>query len=228
MSAVLLNLKEETFCQELARGVTFRRAAINAGYVVNASISHTAGRLVRQGHIQARVREIMATQFEQANITAARVKRELARIAFADIRDLYDDAGNLIPPNLLDDDTAALVSRIDVETRWEGRGDAAEPVTTKKIRLHDKMAALSILARHFKLVGEETEGVNALANALADRLKAARRRVDNVEDVEIIEPAGLPAPNAGETDVLVGPQQTQQPQAVAQAVEGERDDERLW
>ncbi len=36
---------------------------------------------------------------------------------------------------------------------------------------------MTLLAKHYKIVGDEGDGVNALASALADRLKMARNRV---------------------------------------------------
>ena len=50
-------------------------------------------------------------------------------------------------------------------------------VQTAKIKRYDKNPALSILARHFKIVDNEGDGLNALANVLAERLQDARRRV---------------------------------------------------
>ena len=70
-----------------------------------------------------------------------------------------------------------------------GWGFDAPPTTVVKIRRHDKMAALKILAQHFKIIGEDNDGVNQLANALADRLNAAKKRILTAEDAVIIEPA---------------------------------------
>jgi phage terminase small subunit len=129
---------------------------------------------------------------QAANITAQRVMQELGRIAFSDIRRVFTSTGDLKPIHELDDDTAAAIASVDSETRREGRGEDATPVTTKKVRTVDKMAALSLLAKHFKIVGDEGDGVNALASALADRLDRAHRRVnagmDAVEDAVMVQP----------------------------------------
>ena len=62
------------------------------------------------------------------------------------------------------------------------------------------MPALTLFAKHFKLVDTEGEGVNALAAALADRLQAGRRRAygappprhsPDVEDARIITPTPI-------------------------------------
>lgn len=180
----------------------FAHAYVNNGYnrtlALQAISSHllsskpnpTLGHYyVHRPEVQARVRELTDQIHAAGHITAQRVMQELGRLSFGDVRDIYDDEGNLIPPHLWSADVAARVASIDVETKWEGRGDEAVPVTVRKIRFYDKVAPLTLLAKHFKLVGEEGDGVNALASALADRLRSARRRrhvepQDDVVDAE--------------------------------------------
>lgn len=187
--------QHEAFCQEYARTRHIHKAARAAGLPPHRTSPTALNRLLRYPQIARRVQEIIGVAMESTGVTAERVMQELGRIAFADVRDLYDRDGRLLEPHELDDDTAATISGIDVETRYEGKGDAAVPATTKKIRRVDKMAALNVLAKHFKIVGEEGDGVNALASALADRLNKAKRRMNtDVEDAHIIKPAALPEP----------------------------------
>ena len=58
----------------------------------------------------------------------------------------FAEDGSLRHITDLDDDTAATISAIDVELKREGPD--APPTTVVKIRRHDKMAALKILAQH--------------------------------------------------------------------------------
>jgi hypothetical protein len=124
----------------------------------------------------------------RAEITPERVMMELARIAFFDPRELYDANGDLLPPHKLTDDAAAAVAGLKVETRMVGRGDDAVPWLTKDYKIASKMEALGILARHYKLVGNDADGMDALANALAARLDSARRRdqLREIVDVEVV------------------------------------------
>ena len=131
-----------------------------------------------------------------ADVTAQRVMLELARVAFSDIRKIVDPVtGNLVPIQDLDIDTAAGISGIDVETRYEKDGESVTRVAVAKVRRYDKTPALAILARHFKIIGDDdASGVNALANALADRLKLARERTralpganQEISDARIIQ-----------------------------------------
>lgn len=202
--------------------------------------------LLKKGDVVARVQEIWGEQFAAAEITPAMVMQELRRVAFQDIRPIFDANGNLKPVYLLDDDTAATISAVDVEVRWEGKGEDAVPITTRKVRRVDKMAALGILAKHFKIVGDDNEGVNALASALADRLKAGRMRrfaQQNAEATDATYPAraadatSLPAlPEPVEPidmtdprimEATAAPQDTYRPRIAPRHTE-EQEDERLW
>jgi phage terminase small subunit len=191
--------KREAFALAYAETRNGPLALLRAGY--SPGVKHYS--LSSAKDITARIQELWETQFAEANITPERVMKELERIAFQDIRPIFDSEGNLKPMHQLDDDVAATIASVDVETRWEGKGEDAVPVYTKKVRRVDKMAALGILARHFKIVGDDNEGVNALASALADRLKAARGRafgqspaqpVTDITDAVEVLPAALPTP----------------------------------
>jgi phage terminase small subunit len=177
----LENTNHEAFAQHYA----MNGHATAAGLSIGVMHKSKAWAIRHRKEVDARIHELVEQRFSKANITAERTMKELARIAFADIRDLYDEQGDLLPVHMLSDDVAATVSRIEVEIAAKeqiGEDEDGNPtrkrtmVVTKKIRQSDKMAALALLARHFKIVGDEGDGMNALANALADRLKSARRR----------------------------------------------------
>jgi phage terminase small subunit len=138
---------------------------------------------INNRQVQVRAQELIRTKFERRNITGDRVMTELARLAFASAKDMFDpQTGKMLEIHEMDDDTAATIVGFDVEERFEGRGDAATPYTVKKVKRGDKLGALSLLAKHFKLVSDN-DGVNALAGALADRLNAAKKRVQPLDDV---------------------------------------------
>ena len=162
--------------------------------------------LVKRPEILARIQELNDAKLKAADVTAARVMLELARVGFADIRNIFDDNGALRGVHELDIDAAATIAGVEVETRTERDGweiDLATgektpryiSVRTTKIKRYDKNPALLTLAKHFKIIGDENEGVNALASALAERLKAARQRSD-LPMVERVAPPPIPAPIA--------------------------------
>jgi len=175
--------RHEAFCRHYVRCWHAETAAAAVGLS-----PRTGGLLLADNRIQARIRAINEAMLKAADITAQRVMLELARVAFGDIRGIVDESGRLKPVRELDDDTAATIAGIDIETRFERDGTETDLATgeekprfvavqTAKVKRYDKNPALSILARHFKIVDNEGDGLNALANVLADRLQEARRRV---------------------------------------------------
>jgi phage terminase small subunit len=193
----LRNNEHEAF----ARHYVHLHNAAKAGAMVGYSKSTADALISRYPTVAARVAELTDMLLKKTDITAERVMLELGRVAFSDLRKIVDDDGRLLPLKDLDADTAAAIAGIEVESRTEvvkgldlATGEPVTrmtPVVTTKIKRSDKVAALNILAKHFKLVGDEGDGVNALASALADRLQSARRRVidstERIEDARLIE-----------------------------------------
>lgn len=179
----LSNERHELFCLKFLK----HRNATRAGREVGGQ-ERTGEFLIARPDIQKRIRELTERMLTNADITAQRVMLELARVAFADVREAFDEQGALLPVHEMGNDAAAVIVGIEHETRFERTTEidlaTGEPVKrrievrTAKIKRANKDAALGLLAKHFKIVGDEGDGVNALASALADRLKTARKRSD--------------------------------------------------
>lgn len=135
--------------------------------------SRTTQNLMLDPRVQKKAKEMVITRFERANISADRVMTEIARLAFSNAKDLFDDKGRLLGIHEMSDDAAATIVGFDVEERETRDGT---PYTVKKVKRGDKLGALTLLAKHFKLVNDN-EGINAYAQSLADRLNAAKKRV---------------------------------------------------
>lgn len=186
----LTNARHEAFARGVARGLPATRVATSLGYHYN----HAYDVQVRPD-VTARIAELIESQLQPHDISAQRVLLELGRIAFGDVRKVFRADGQLIPIHELDDDAAATITGIEYETHTK-RGakelnletGEMEPVVievrTAKIKRAGKDAALGMLAKHYKLIGDEGDGVNALANALADRLKSARKRTIDITPTE--------------------------------------------
>lgn len=108
---------------------------------------------------------------EAQQITADRVMMQLARHAFADRRRVYDEDGKLVLPHELEDDLGSAVAGFKETIK-----DSGEIV--REYRFVDPTAALTSLAKHFKIIGDVGEGFDSLAAELAARLGAARKRVE--------------------------------------------------
>lgn len=171
-----LSVKHETYCQARAAGMNGAAAARAAGYT-GSRAGRTAYELEQFPLIRERIREIASVRWKALQMEADEILARAAMIARADARALFDDSGKLRPLSELTDQEAAAIAGIETVEEFDGTGKARVKVgDVRKVRLRDPMAALRLLAEHKKLVKAPEEGLNALAGAIADRLKAARER----------------------------------------------------
>ncbi len=131
-------------------------AAKLAGYSVK-SARRIGTRLSSKVHIRAAMEERQVARAQQADIDAARVIKELARIGLADIRQLFRPDGGLKSFADMDDDTAAALAGVDVvEMAGGAKVGGAEglqhvPMFTKKVKFWDKPKALELIGRHLAM-----------------------------------------------------------------------------
>jgi phage terminase small subunit len=83
------------------------------------------------------------------------VMREYARIAFADVRNIFGSDGNLKQISELDDDTAAVIQGIDVVSVGNAMVGEGQVL---KIKMADKIRALDMLSKHLGIDGKADDG----------------------------------------------------------------------
>ncbi len=123
----------------------YRVAYPGASY---AAARTNAGRLLALPAVAREVRAGRAAQRKRTRVTADRVVRELAAIAFSDIGDLFDSNGRPIPVHRLDPVTRRAIAAVSI-----GRVDGPAGVVREKfsVRFWDKLRALELLARYLGL-----------------------------------------------------------------------------
>ena len=87
-------------------------------------------------------------------MTAERVVEEMRRVALADIRDLFNEAGQLRKPSEWSAEAAAAVASFDIVTKANGSGDVEY---VARIRTWDKTKTLEMLGKHLGLLKETVE-----------------------------------------------------------------------
>lgn len=113
----------------------------------------TAYQMLYNAKVQAALRAIRQRHAERLEVNNHNTLLELARIAFSDIRNLFNPDGSLRNLTELDDDTAAAVSAVEVREIYEGEGKNRKFVGyAKQIKFWSKTAALDKLARHLGLI----------------------------------------------------------------------------
>lgn len=167
--------KQARFVEEYLIDLNATQAATRAGYSA-ATAAEQASRLLTNVKIADAVKAAQLARSERTEITADRVLKEMAKIGFSDVRRMFTPGGSLLSPTEMDDDMAAAVQAIEVieKPRRDADGNV-EIEHVKKIRLNDKLGALTQIGRHLGMFTDKLE-IGA-TDALAERLLAARGRV---------------------------------------------------
>ena len=162
---ILTNARHERFAQELAKGRSASEAHIAAGYKGDDG---NASKLANRPEIQARVQEITGKAAVKAGVTVERVITELARIGFADIRQVVSwrpEVSFIESHGEAQGETKLIQSRVTVLDSATLGDDTAAAVAevsqsatgTLRIKMHDKVGALEKLCRALGMFIERRE-----------------------------------------------------------------------
>ncbi|SRR6266404_866013 len=161
-----LTPKQQRFADEYIIDLNATAAYKRAGYKGQGSTAEVnASRLLSNAKVSAYLVEKRNKLQEKTCITQERVLAEYAKIAFLDPRKFYDDKGNLVPVHMLDDDTAAGLSGMDVAEITAGEMVIGQ---TKKIKISDKKSALDSIARHLGMFIEKVEHSGSVTVEVVD------------------------------------------------------------
>lgn len=140
-------------------------AAIRAGFTAKSARSQ-ASKMLSMPKIQKELKAQQSKLTKKLEISATRVLEELGRVAFSDIRTLFDDDGNLLKITDLDKDTTATLAGLDITTTHGAKNeDGTDTVEqTYKFKQWDKIAALEKLARHLGMFKEDGTSLNINVN----------------------------------------------------------------
>jgi phage terminase small subunit len=141
--------KRQKFVREYMVDLNATQAAIRAGYSPK-----TAGAIGNENlkKLEIEILTALAERSARTGVSADRVIRELARVAFADPRSVFSwgpGGVTLRPSDELTEDEAAIVSEVS-ETRSENGGSI-------KAKCYDKVKALELLGRHLGMFSEKRE-----------------------------------------------------------------------
>ena len=134
--------KQKRFCEEYLIDLNATQAAIRAGYKEKTAYAQ-GQRLLKKVEAQEYLQELMDERSKRTEITADRVLRELAAIAFSDRTELAQvgESGEVTftPTEQLKEDIKRTIAGIE-------NGKHGIKVTT-----YDKVKALELLGKHLGL-----------------------------------------------------------------------------
>lgn len=181
----VLSPKRLRFIDEYLIDGNGAQAAIRAGYSERTA-TNTAYQILQVPEVQEELARRRARISDMADVRTVDVVRGLARVAMVDPRKMFDDDGNPIGIQQLDDDTAMAIAGFDVVTM--GNGEAGLGRVTK-VRLNDRIAAMDKLMKH--LGGYEKDnaqravseaGYDEIASVLKRRLQSEGLSLKDLED----------------------------------------------
>lgn len=160
-----LSRKMERFCNEFIIDMSVTGAAVRAGYSEKTA-AQQGSRLLRKPEVAALVRRLHKEKLDRVDLRAENVIKELATIAFSDVRSLLDSDGQLVPVHLLPDEAAASIASFDVTTAGNGQ------TRISRIKTWNKVAALEQLCKHLGLLRpEQHEHLHAVVHFTPDQLR---------------------------------------------------------
>jgi len=110
-----LSERQKVFCAEYILDFNPTRAYLAAGFT-GANPASKAYRILEKPQVQKEIKLQLKRRQEERKMTADRVIEELSKVALADIREIFDDDGNIINPKLMNDTLAASIASIELKT----------------------------------------------------------------------------------------------------------------
>jgi phage terminase small subunit len=172
-----LTKREAIFVREYLIDLNGTQAAIRTGYAAH-SAAVTGSRLLSNANVAAAIAAALEDRAERTQVNADWVLKRLAAEADADIADLYDDSGALLPvtewPLIW---RQGLVSGVDIEELYEGAGEDRQNIgRVLKLRMSDRVRRLEMIGKHIAVNAfQDTIEIKGL-DQLAERLERAHAR----------------------------------------------------
>lgn len=143
-----LTPKQERFCLEYQIDFNNTRAAIRAGYSAHAA-ANIGWELVRNPQVSARIMELRNKTADDLNLSKESLMQILREIAGAKVEDITDpETGAILPPSAWPDHMKGVVSGLETDEVYLGRGEDRQPIgTVKKVKLWEKTRAIEQLSR---------------------------------------------------------------------------------
>jgi phage terminase small subunit len=142
----MLTTKQQRFVDAYVANPNGARAAIQAGYSAKTARA-IASENLRKPEIVAAIRKATKRQQARADARIEKVRAALAEIAFADIRGIFDETGQIREPSQWPDELKPMVNYSKVERIRRNRDgeEISRVVTQVKVEIQGRLKALELL-----------------------------------------------------------------------------------
>lgn len=148
-----LTPRQAVFVYEYLIDGNATRAAI-AGGCPAASAHVTGARWLKNAKVAAAIEDARARIAQKLEISVERTARELAKVAYHDIGEMFDEDGNLLPVHRMSETARAAIAGLDVET-CDGPGRVR--TVTHKVKVADRIRALELLGKYQRMFTDRIE-----------------------------------------------------------------------
>ena len=179
-----LTPKQKRFVEEYLVDLNATAAARRAGYSAKTA-DRIGPELLGKTCVSQAIQAAMQEREKRTEITQDMVLRETAKLAFFDIRKMFDKDGKPLDISMLDDDTAAALVGLDVQDISDKEGNYVGFI--KKYKMADKIKALELLGKHtgaFEKKDTQTAALETAVRALADIIEkpVPNRKIEDFEE----------------------------------------------
>jgi phage terminase small subunit len=145
------------------------KAALMAGYSPNDPAA--AGcHLLQIPAIRTYIASRSKTVLESIGIRQERIANELAKLAFSNTVDLFNDDWTIKDPNQLSKSLQRAIQGVKVRTRTTTRGESVEETKEVEVKMYDKIKPLLALAEMSGMIKKEEAGTVINNNTYIDQL----------------------------------------------------------
>jgi len=147
-----MTTKQKIFIDSyIAGGFNATKAAKQAGYSEKTAYS-SGQRLLKDVEIKVEIEKRIEQHLTEIGVNKKAVLEQISNLAFADIRQIFNEVGSFKNMQDIDERTAAAISGVKFTTKKNEDGDYEE---VTDIKFADKKGVLEILCKHLGLVVEK-------------------------------------------------------------------------
>lgn len=121
------------------------QSAIYAGYSEKTAVSQ-ASQMLQDPEVSEYLQNLRNEEAEKNGVSRERLLQEYKKIAFSDVRELYNADGGLHNVKQIDDETAGAISSIKSKEVYDGDGNKVGDII--EVKTHDKIRALDAIGKH--------------------------------------------------------------------------------
>jgi phage terminase small subunit len=141
-----MTAKQTRFVAEYLVDTNATQAATRAGYSPKTA-GNIGHELLKKPEIATAISKRQVELLAEVGLTPARIRQELAEIALADLTSFYNADGSLKALEDLEPGQGKLLASLETVVKNVAAGDGHVD-TVLKVKLHDRLKALEILARY--------------------------------------------------------------------------------